>query len=382
MSSYKTKFNPFTKKLQWVVDTTSIEGLNFKDGVATYSSLPITGNAKNDARITNDTHHLYIWSLDESSGDLSDWIDQGDIIDISWDSIDGKPSSSVVDIDDAVSKKHTQNTDEYLNTQLTHKIYVDGNRTDIYISDGSITKPFKTIQSAIDSITTATIYNRFTVEILPGKYIEQIILKNYVNLLSIIPDSVWIESADGDVVTTSADANLYNIGLSYIGTDSSKVALKMNSGSILIAREINIYANYTGLEINNNAILICYNGGTLTGEADSVIIKNGGYAWFSGVTLSGFGAPYYDLTIESGGYADIMILQCYNERINNLGTLNLLTPSSRIKNDSTVTGNNVKDALDLLNSNKVNSEASGDWKKVTKIQYNPSTGEIKVEYEE
>ncbi|MFO7969958.1 MAG: hypothetical protein R6U15_07625 [Candidatus Izemoplasmatales bacterium] len=104
MSIYKTKFNPFTKKLQFVTDTSSIEGLHFKNGVATYTSLPLTGNAKNDARITNDTHHLYIWSLTESSGELSDWIDQGDIIDINWESIEGKPDSTPNQIDNIVDK--------------------------------------------------------------------------------------------------------------------------------------------------------------------------------------------------------------------------------------------------------------------------------------
>lgn len=106
--SYKTKFNPFTKKLQWVLDELSIQGLTFKDGVATYNDLPITGNSKNDSRITNDTHHLYIWDTEESSGTLTNWIDQGDIIDIAWDSITGKPSSTPAQIDDAVSKRHTK----------------------------------------------------------------------------------------------------------------------------------------------------------------------------------------------------------------------------------------------------------------------------------
>jgi hypothetical protein len=48
--------------------------MTFKEGVATASALPPTGNTQGDARIANDTGHLYIW-------DGSTWVDQGDIID-------------------------------------------------------------------------------------------------------------------------------------------------------------------------------------------------------------------------------------------------------------------------------------------------------------
>ena len=38
-------------------------------------------------------------------------------------------------------------------------------------------------------------------------------------------------------------------------------------------------------------------------------------------------------------------------------------------------------AIDNMVDNGVVSELDGDWKKVTKIQYNPSTGNFKVEYD-
>ena len=38
----------------------------------------------------------------------------------------------------------------------------------------------------------------------------------------------------------------------------------------------------------------------------------------------------------------------------------------------------VKDSLD----NKIISEVEGDYKKITKIQYNPITGKLKISYEE
>lgn len=111
--TYKFLFNPLSNRFDYVVDSSL---LNFKEGVSTYTALPTIGNSKNDGRIANDTGHLYIWSLEASTGLLTDWTDQGDIFDIDWSAITNKPSSSVADIDDAVSKKHSQGTDQGLDT--------------------------------------------------------------------------------------------------------------------------------------------------------------------------------------------------------------------------------------------------------------------------
>jgi hypothetical protein len=110
---FKAKLNPFSGQLQ-LVPTNIV--LAFKAGVAAQANLPLTGNAKGDARVANDTGHLYVWSLEATSGLLTDWIDAGDIVDIDWSVITNKPSSSVVNIDDAVSKKHVQGTDQGLDT--------------------------------------------------------------------------------------------------------------------------------------------------------------------------------------------------------------------------------------------------------------------------
>jgi hypothetical protein len=79
--------------------------MTFKEAVATEGDLPSTGNNTNDARITNDTGHLYIW-------DGTQWVDQGDIIDLTWDSIAGKPSSTPTQIDNAVSDSHAAHSDD------------------------------------------------------------------------------------------------------------------------------------------------------------------------------------------------------------------------------------------------------------------------------
>ena len=84
MAIYKKKFNVFTGTFDYVNDAGLV---NFKAGVANSAALPLSGNAKNDARITNDDQVLYIWNLDAATGLISDWVSQGDILDIDWSAI-------------------------------------------------------------------------------------------------------------------------------------------------------------------------------------------------------------------------------------------------------------------------------------------------------
>jgi hypothetical protein len=113
MGLYKQQINPITGKFDLVPSNTAIR---VKDAIDTQSNLPLTGNVIGDGRVTTDTGHLYIWTKETSSGLLTDWVDQGDFIDVTWDAISGKPLSTPANIDDAVSKKHTQGTDQGLDT--------------------------------------------------------------------------------------------------------------------------------------------------------------------------------------------------------------------------------------------------------------------------
>jgi hypothetical protein len=111
MSLYKQEFNPLSKSFNLVPTNTAIR---MRDTVANQAALPLSGNVIGDGRVTIDNGHLYVWSIDSSTGLLTDWADQGNFIDVSWDSISGKPSSTPANIDDAVSKRHTQNSDTKL----------------------------------------------------------------------------------------------------------------------------------------------------------------------------------------------------------------------------------------------------------------------------
>ena len=71
MGLYKQVLNKRTGQFNLVPSGVLI---TFKPGVANAAALPSTGNTENDARITNDNGHLYIWSG-------TAWVDQGDVID-------------------------------------------------------------------------------------------------------------------------------------------------------------------------------------------------------------------------------------------------------------------------------------------------------------
>ncbi len=242
MASYKVKLNPFTGLLQFVLDETSVDSLTFKSGVATVGDLPPAGNTKNDARITNDTGNLYVW-------DGSNWIDQGDIIDLKWASIEDKPLSTVGNIDDAVAKKHTKAvtgiiaptlvTPDYIGQlyrdTVNNKTYVatglaQGNWEEIagggigteencllslLVSQGALA--FNTVLNFVDNISGKTINNN----IVFNNTTHQATLK--AGKTYKLQSSVRVE---GDEATEAVYTRWYNVtSASYIGVTGLTAAL-------------------------------------------------------------------------------------------------------------------------------------------------------------
>ena len=104
----KFEFNPLSRfGLQLI--TTS---LNFNTSVPTYADLPLVGNTASDARITEDTGHLYIWNG-------SSWVDQGASVTINWTSIIGKPTSTPTEIDNSVALASTALQNSVIDTDPT-----------------------------------------------------------------------------------------------------------------------------------------------------------------------------------------------------------------------------------------------------------------------
>jgi len=129
MGLYKNKLNVRTGQFNLVSKNTAIR---FRDTVPTEANLPLVGNEDGDGRIVEDTNFLYLW-------DGSLWISQGDIINLKWSTIENKPSSLVTDIDDSVSKKHTQGTDQGLDISGVHEVSAEEIRD--FIDTGLTTGP-------------------------------------------------------------------------------------------------------------------------------------------------------------------------------------------------------------------------------------------------
>lgn len=299
MATYKTKVNPYTGQLQLVRDDSEI--LNFEAGVATSGDLPTSGNAENDARIASDTHHLYVWDGDS-------WEDQGDIFNIDWSVIENKPSSLVANIDDAVSKRHTQNTDDKIDSgganetsaseirdsadkkhtqnsdtkldeggdnevsasEITKKLlsniiyYVNCDTGDDDTGDGTSDNPFATIQHAIDILPKILESKAVSIRLQPSlNYVESVLIEGFLGgQIAIIGDT---EDAGNVRVTSDSEnycfkmeSNTTWIAMAYF----TSIIDKTNGDCFVFYRSLNGYISgvMMGADANNvNGISSVYN---------------------------------------------------------------------------------------------------------------------------
>ena len=118
MSIYRKKYNHFLKNFDYVLKEGAI---HYKGSVDTYNDLPVIAMTEGDMWFTKDTDHLYVWTIASATGALSDYDDLGVASGVDWTGITNKPSSSVVNIDDAVTKKHDNTLDHTQNTDVILK---------------------------------------------------------------------------------------------------------------------------------------------------------------------------------------------------------------------------------------------------------------------
>ena len=204
MANYKYVLNKRTGQHQLVND----DGiLFFKASVANVAALPGTGNTKNDARIVNDSHNLYVWSGIA-------WVNQGDVMNIGWSTIENRPSSIVADIDAAVTKKHEKNEDQYLDygganqiavTEVTKKLTAN---VDYYINcdtgndsnPGTSALPFLTVAKAISLLPLNLNYKTVNIYLQPSlNYTESIQLLGFYNMYALI-----VKRTSGEVLITNS----------------------------------------------------------------------------------------------------------------------------------------------------------------------------------
>jgi len=400
MSTYRTKFNPFTKKLQWVTVGGSGSGLTFKESVPTYADLPATGNTENDARIVNDTQHLYVWNS-------SAWIDQGDFININWGSIGGTLSDQT-DLKDELDSLENS-IDEKLD-KLNSESNVDALLAlNFEGEDGATTLSDLSGRHSVSFLDTAEISTQSAIFGLsslnltsdPGGTNDGHILINnnasdwnlFANASANATIQFWLKlkslTNDQYVICAKTDPD----GLPSLGTHYWRFTIRPGSNSeftvsggsqILIATsnlpiDIDTWHHYAIIKSGTDVGLYVdgvQKGYMSQGARDLNTISN----LAIGKSQNNGSDCYIDeLEITqtntfsaspNGSLTDSITLpqqSIYSEKI------------AYIKKDGTIERTTIaKDKLEHV----ITSRANGNWKKVTGLSYNPTTGDIRVEYEQ
>lgn len=179
---------------------------------------------------------------------------------------------------------HSPNTDPYLSTPITLIRYVDKNRADTYVADGSPTKPFTTVQAAIDSITDASETNYYVVFVLPGVYEEDLSLKPWVEIAGISKEMTIVRTsaphgAHTCTFTAGGEISFKNVSLGGVDHNVVFTHAPGDTGSCRVhfdnVRAGDIVCNFLGagvdsIHLRNDSHLV----GKLTSHSGSVTAYN------------------------------------------------------------------------------------------------------------
>ena len=290
------------------------------------------------------------------------------------------------------------NRDLYLDTQVTKVLYVDKNRTDSYTENGSLTKPYKTIQSAI-SIASGNVL----INIAPGEYSGDFSLG--VNVVGIRGSGINATFFTGNVTAGDRAHSLDEFRIKSTGSltitdnifarnlhlecavivsgsgflDGNNIYIKPISGVVPLT-----VTSTGGVMLNEGSIVASGNIYAINQSSGTVILFHS-YAKNSSLTTSTinsssgiFGA--IDASVYNIGFGTAINMAnsgsalaantlngvvcsgnivcgsatTYVEGLNFVGfgalsgSALIYKPASRVKNDSSVTGTTVKDALETL----------------------------------
>lgn len=237
-------------------------------------------------------------------------------------------------------------------TPATSLVWVDGYRTDTYIEDGTISKPYKTINAALTSVTDNDYNNRYLINISPGIYIEQIVLKPYVDIKGSSRLATVITSSSGNTITAGAALSGGNCRISSLSVTNSDVAAAAaiygSSGATFELVDLYVYSLYGDAVYTDAITSINISFSTIISASQNGLhLITSGTASCSNVYLEGLNSPgIYDLFLEIGTTLNIdsSCQFAYGWRLD--GDFYNFSPSRFIWNDSTVPGNTVADALE------------------------------------
>jgi hypothetical protein len=282
--------------------------------------------------------------------------------------------------------------------QITKLIFVDNNRTDSYTPDGSIDKPFLTLAAAVAVASTGT-----TIKVIQGTYTENVTFPGGVsvegfgaNTLTITGNVVMSSGSNVSIryaiingtLTINANCILMDVYISgsvtvtgtstvqsynshIISGTSGVTALTMTSSGKYqnILSTISSVGDAPAISQSAGQIILQTTTVTATRASSPVIISTGGtFVALNTQTSNLAGGPAIDLTSSGATSTNPNMLDGVISTGNVVcgakttvvgalvfisvgiltGTVLIYKPSSRVTNDSTVTGATVSDALDTL----------------------------------
>ena len=276
--------------------------------------------------------------------------------------------------------------------QITETLYVDGNRTDNYTEDGSILKPYKTVQAATAAASGDTLIN-----IAPGEYTGNISLGS--NVTTIRGSGLNATHFTGDItasdrahtfekfrikntgsLTITSDIIVYDAHIqgpvtvtaagflearsALITTGSGVVPLTVDGGGILFGGFVTTSGNVSAIVHTDNPFVLFHSyvqnnsfvtvtvnsSGGACGVIDTQVI-NAGFG--SAISLNNGAlvtAPNSLDGVVAGGAIACGAAHTRTEGLNFLfgaltGTNLIYRPASHLDNDSAAPGATVKDAL-------------------------------------
>lgn len=141
----------------------------------------------------------------------------------------------------------------------TKILYVDVNRTDSYVADGSLLKPFKTVMAAVNQVITNGDNASFTyvIDVASGAYSEQIILENLA-LVYLVFYGHGAASFTGGIRSTANNSNLAQLDFRTLNiTGGAGITVTFSGSGSFLSNGGNFY---------DCSILLSTNGWSQTGN--------------------------------------------------------------------------------------------------------------------
>ena len=230
---------------------------------------------------------------------------------------------------------------------VTHRVFVDANRVDLYVPDGSAAKPFLTIQAGISSCDSPSSTNPFEVVIAPGTYVEQLTLAAYVNLVALSSGSVFVTATAGDVVTCACLADMTNLTITYAGIDPTAAAIRVTAGGSMELRNLIVSSAGLAMDIGSSSAVNAW-ACTLDSAVNCVVVGNGGNGYFDGVRFNGGGYPSRDLSVIGTATVTATCQITNAQGLFVSGNITFANVGSMIANDSMQPGATISAVLNAL----------------------------------